>query len=409
MGHIVVVTDAPPSISFPSGYSARLFHLLRALARRHRVSLLALTSHGTVEAFSNEDLDFLDVSQVPIGPNPLVAHSLRGRILRCLHYVRDKTPFMSYPKTLPALQNLLSANRADLVLFYLPNLCHLCLDIPAVPPSVCLVEEDWLRSTSRDVIGLSSVKQRLANVTEERRIRRLYAAVGLRATGIAVLSEYEREWLASFMPFEKIDVFPHSIDCSYFSPAGPGQVSMKWDVLVVGNFEQPRNGRGVVELARAMRRLEPARLASWRWAFVGKGSCPLVKSTFGSPPMPGTFFATGYVDDIRPFYNDTRLVLVPDAEGTGVKTTVLQGWAMERPVVATEAATRGLPIELGVNILTSPSADGLLEQLASLLSDDELAQSIGRMGRRTVIESRDIRRVAEDFLSYCTSMMPPGS
>lgn len=326
-----------------------------------------------------------------------------GRLRRGLHYSIALRPFMSHPRRVPELNDIIRAYAPDLVLFYLPNLCHLSLTLPLDLKCICILEEDWSRDLSRSLGDLHPIKRQIANVTERKRVHRLYRAVGKRAAGVVVISEEERQFLSAFIAQDKIAVLDHGIDCRYFSPTAASEKDSneQWDVLVVANFTQNRNVRGLKHIAEALRSTPLENRPKLRWAVVGSGSEVAVAEIFSELQTADTFLAAGRVSDVRPYYRATKIVVVPDAEGTGVKTTVLQGWAMERPVVAMTAAARGLPAQPNLNILTATSAVELLRHITCLYADPDLRGRVGQAGRSAAVQWRDIRRIAVDLLQYC--------
>jgi glycosyltransferase involved in cell wall biosynthesis len=168
------------------------------------------------------------------------------------------------------------------------------------------------------------------------------------------------------------------------------------DIGVFGLMSSARNYEAMLELhawMEARPQLFPGRP---RWAFVGKAPPPAI-TVLRSPRVE----VTGYVPDLRPHYARTQIVVVPSRFGTGVKTTVLEAWAMGRPVVATPFALQGLPARPGENVLVGDSPEALARCVAELLAAPALRERLGAAGCRTVRSERDIRVLAVQFADVC--------
>ena len=114
---------------------------------------------------------------------------------------------------------------------------------------------------------------------------------------------------------------------------------------------------------------------------------------------------TGFVSDVRPYYARSKVVVVPSRHGGGVKTTVLQAWAMGCPVVATPFALTSLPAKHGENVLIGETTEELKIHISSLLASPDLRGRLGDAGRRTVCEERDMTIVANRFAHLCDEVM----
>jgi glycosyltransferase involved in cell wall biosynthesis len=262
-------------------------------------------------------------------------------------------------------------------------------------PAVCVVEEGFERSMEWTTAGMPSALRRWLIGSERRRIGALHRSVARRGGRFVVISDEEREWLARSVPRELITVIPHGVDCGYFEPV---DAAPEYDIGIFGQLGEPR----VYEPAAEMHALLSARPAgeALRWAFVGRHPAPALTRL-----QSERVTVTGQVPDVRPYYARTRVAVIPSMVGTGVKTTVLQAWAMGRPVVATQFALNGLPARDGENVLVARDVEGLAEHAARLLASPGLYARLADEGLRTVRSERDTRRLGEDFADVCAAAM----
>jgi glycosyltransferase involved in cell wall biosynthesis len=403
MARILVISDVPPALSFPNGYSARFLHFLRALSRDHLVDLLALVGPSMGDHFRHIDGLSGSIHPVEIGTSPLMEPTLVGRALRARHYIHDRLPFMSHPRSIPELPSILANTAPQLVLLYLPHLSHLAESVPRGIPVICVLEEGWERAMPVSTNELGGLRRQLVLATERRRVHRIYRRAGQRSAGIVLISDEERQQFEDLIPAEKLAVFPHGVDCQFFSPRPSATADETFDIAVVCDFLQTRNTRGLQAVVSGLRAPGSDGFLGRRWILVGRGSTEALTAIDQPEAVPsvGHFEATGPVPDVRDYYGRAKVVLVPDLEGTGVKTTVLQAWAMGKPVVVTRAATRGLPVSLGTDVLVGDTPSDLLQQIHNLLEDPALREKVAHAGRRSVTAHRDIHAIAEGFAAYC--------
>jgi glycosyltransferase involved in cell wall biosynthesis len=390
---VAFVAPAVPGREERNGFSARLHDMLVALLRVADVDLF-LPATGEVDApeaaRSWRDVAGLTTHYVlDSGTRSPIVH----RTLRVGHHVFGRLPRWSTPRRAPELARHLEAGRADILCLHLPVTAHLAELAPPDVPVVAVLEEGLERGVlaPRERTWIHSVGAR----REMRRVHRLYRRTSDRAAAVVVISAEERDLLgAAGVDPQRIVIVPRGIDVSYFSPAASA-TEPEFDVAVFGDFRFERN-------------LAPAReTAGWahaqhpelRWAFVGD-----IEAADAHALRTTGATATGRVDDLRRYYAATQVVLVPAVEVTGVKTTLVQSWAMGKATVSTPESAVGLPAVDGTNVLIGRTAAELVQRCVQLVASAELRSEIAEAGRRTVCEQLDGEKIATEFAELVTSI-----
>ena len=397
---IWAVTDVPPRLGYPNGFSSRVYHFLKSVAECWPLDVLALRREGadwTRENFLPDDLPVCHFWYEPLPADPLNSPGVKGRLRRAGHYLRDPLPYMSYPRRLAGLNEHLSVHAPRLAIFFLPYTAHLALQLPASVPRVYVLEEGWERSLDWATRNLPAILRVWVNGTEKARVDRLYRRIASRGEPVVAISNIEKDWFKRVIPEDQITTIPHAVDCEFFSPESKKQ---DLDISIFGNFSQGRTGKEAVDLYRyaesSVRRTGVRRT----WAFVGKGPTDEMLALRSSQAM-----VTGQVPDFRPYYARTKVVVVPASYGTGVKTTVLEAWATGRPVVATSFALNGLPASPGENVLVGDTPGELLGHVRSLLDSPDLRLRLGEAGLETVRRERNIHVLAKNFAELCADTL----
>lgn len=86
----------------------------------------------------------------------------------------------------------------------------------------------------------------------------------------------------------------------------------------------------------------------------------------------------GYVEDIRKFYEKCELMVVPSMSGSGIRVKILEAFSMGVPVVATGKAVRGLKVVNGVHLLYDDDPARFADNVAKLLGDRNLRETLSR-------------------------------
>ena len=95
---------------------------------------------------------------------------------------------------------------------------------------------------------------------------------------------------------------------------------------------------------------------------------------------------TGFVDDIRPYFEKSSIYICPMISGAGIKNKLLEAFAMEKAVVATTLACEGIETIHGKHLLIAQNADDFIKYVSELLKDVKLRQELGKNARRLVEE-----------------------
>ncbi len=134
-------------------------------------------------------------------------------------------------------------------------------------------------------------------------------------------------------------VLENGIDTAVFDPAAPfapvtGQGRL---VTFTGQMDYRPNVEAVVAFAREVLPAVRARHADVRFAIVGRAPTTAVRALAGE-----SVIVTGEVPDVRGWLAASDVVVAPLLIARGVQNKVLEAMAMARPVLASAAAAEGI-------------------------------------------------------------------
>jgi glycosyltransferase involved in cell wall biosynthesis len=379
---VLAITAIRPGIGTPNGFAARYAHFLRALANEFQLQI-ALLDRKVLSPLSDPP-DLPDTCQVWDGGTQSSRLGIRGLAAR----LRQRAFLPSWASPIKGFDHLLAEQTVALAVGLHFRSADVLLSLPARIRKVAVLEEYEPILTGRSLWHTAC--ERL----EAQKEQHLFRRVGRNVDVVVAISDDEARRWHTRCPEARVEVIPHAVDCFHFIPQS---ATRHVDIGFFGMLT-PGRDTGALQAARALR--SDPRTASKRMAFIGAEPSSEIQAWSAEGAL-----VTGRVPDMREWYARTGVVVAADDAGLGVKTTVLEAWAMARPVVATPAALRGVPARDGENVLVIPSASHVTEAVARLLDDETLASRLGRTGRATVISERNALTTRSDFVSLCRSVL----
>ena len=116
---------------------------------------------------------------------------------------------------------------------------------------------------------------------------------------------------------------------------------------------------------------------------------------------------TGYVPDPTPYLQQAGVMIVPLRAGGGMRVKILNALAQGLPIVSTSLGCEGIAVTHDLDILIADSPADFAAAVLRVLEDPELAQQLGRNGRRLAEQTYDYRRVCRPLEhAYGAALLP---
>jgi O-antigen biosynthesis protein len=246
------------------------------------------------------------------------------------------------------------------------------------------VDLHWLRETRRGELArprngtLADGNGRVAKPsisTKAFALRELELAMVRATDATMVVSDPERVQVLSDVPDATILVVPTINEVeSQVAPVGD-----RAGLLFLGGFEHLPNVDAALHLVRDV--------MPGVWSELGDVDVTIVGS---SPPPEVLALAAhcvhveGWVGDLKPVFDRSRLMVAPLRFGAGMKGKVTQCLAIGLPVVTTSVGAEGLDVSDGESILIGDDTAGLVERIVGAYRDDALWQRVSESGQLVV-------------------------
>jgi len=374
MGDILLLAHRMP---FPPdrGDKIRAYHLLRHLARNHRVHLVAF-------ADDPEDLQHQD-GLTPYTATRTIVWRDAPTVWTGARALLRRQPVSVAAFADPAVRNavdaLLAAAPIETIFVFSSQMAQY---LPPVRKQRVLM--DFVDMDSAKFAAYAEAR-RGPMAWVHRREARLLLAHERRVAGAAdaslFVSEAEAALFRERTNAPRVHAVENGIDTVFYDPAGGFETIGGEGPLLVftGQMDYRPNIEAVTWFADKVfprvRRAHP----DARFAIVGRAPTPAVEVLAERPGV----LVTGTVPDVRDWLAAAALVVAPLQLARGIQNKVLEGMAMARAVVASPAAAEG--IDHAGTLCVAEGAHAFGDAVLRLLDDPDTAMTLGASARARVI------------------------
>jgi glycosyltransferase involved in cell wall biosynthesis len=186
---------------------------------------------------------------------------------------------------------------------------------------------------------------------------------------------------------------PNEVDTEYFQPIAP-QFKGKARLTLVfgGSMDVTMNQDAIhwfIKTILPLIRQQIPNVQSW---IVGKNPELAIQNLARMPWVK----VTGSVLDVREYYRQADVFVVPLRSGGGTKLKTLEAMAMGLPVVSTTVGAQGLEVEPGRHLYVANSPEVFAARVIELLQDRNKAATMGAEARRLVEQRYSWTRIVND-------------
>ena len=372
-----------PYIPFPvdRGTYQRTFHLLRALARDHTVDFLALSENGErleqrpVFAEFCRRVEFIPFAHPPwpkLIPNRLF-HPLPATVRR-----------WRLPAIAAALERFMAGQQYDLV-----HVCDIVLAQyfleahQAQPLVVDRSRVDWQFQIEQARRMSHGLRDRVLTWENLAKLARFEKRIARRVDVEVVCGPDDKTFIRDRISrTAEVFVLANGVDLDYFRPgAVPTKRASEPTVLFCGAMDYTPNVDALRWYFAEIHELLRTQVPELRVLIVGKAPVAEVQAYATRPGVT----VTGGVPDVRPFYQQAWLQIVPLRIGGGTRLKIPESMALETPVVSTTIGAQGLDLRHDTDILLADTPAEFAAQTARALRDAELRARLAQAGRATVL------------------------
>jgi len=375
------------------GALQRSHHLLRQMAGRHEVHLVALSQRAILR--SHEDIaaavDALNPLVASLRWFPIPTDGSRGRwaALVAATFFRgdpyDATWLSS--RAMDSHVRRLSGHDFDLVHVDTLGLWPYRREMDAIPTALNHhnIESHLM---GRRAEAEPNILKRLYFAREAAKLRRWERAICPRAAMNLTVSALDAERLRSSVVDAAVRVVPNGVDTAYFAP--PSNPSNGRGLVFVGGLDWYPNRDAATYFLREV------------WPRVQRDDPNTTVSFIGRDPPPELtghpdprVRALGFVDDIRPIVEGAAVFICPMREGGGTRLKVLDALAMGKPLVSTAMGVEGINVIDDVHYLRADTPEAFAAAIGQVSKDTDLQRRLGANGRLLMEEHYSWNRIGQ--------------
>ena len=358
-----------PRIPFPleKGDKLRAFNQIKQLAKRNEIVLCALNDNANVneqDAFRAlqpycQSVNFIKISklQVLLG---LARAFFKGWPMQCGYFYNRRAA--------KKIDALIAKHKPDMLFGQLLRVAEY-IRHKNIPKAIDY--QDIFSYGMKRRADIASPITRPIYTMEYSRLARYEAAIFDDFDVRTIISEPDR----ALFPHEKRDeilIIPNGVDHDYFKPQ---ETEKQYDLVFTGNMSYAPNVNAVEYLADEILPIVWKTLPETRLYIAGATPDPRVKKCAN-----GKIIVSGWLDDIRDAYAQSRVFIAPMRIGTGLQNKLLEAMSMRLPAITSPLANASLGAKPDEEILVGSNAEDLAQHIITLLTDKEKADRLAQAG-----------------------------
>lgn len=367
------------------GSDVRKYYLLKALAKRHEITLLCQPA----EYPNNDDLTHLEslVKEIELfvrrpalqsGQRLSLVQKVLGVFGDPVNYF---TPDELYDDVREHIREQIRSGRYDAMLVFGYGLRGYGLGIDRVPVIFDLC--DALSILYRRLIFYSSgLKGKLESVKDWLLMRRFEKKELGKLSHVLLVSSEDARVFRKRCPQTHVTVVPIGVDAEHFRRQSVESLERP-RLIFTGVMDYPPNVTAITFFCRKIWSMVRSEVPAAELKIVGRNPTPEVQ-TLGQR-CEGVE-VTGEVEDMRSLFESAQVYVCPLKSGSGIKIKILESWAMEVPVVATSLSCEGIDVSPGLDIIVADEPDEFARAVIKLLRNEELRKKLAKNGRQKVVQ-----------------------
>lgn len=358
-----------PRIPYPleKGDKLRAFNQIRQLARNNEITLCALNDDYNVDvqkAFKAlqpycTSINFIKLSKAKILLG-ITRAFLKGLPIQCGYF---------YSRSAASkIDALIRKHKPDILFGQLIRVAEYLRKYDM--PKVIDYQDVFSMGLKRRADIASWITRPIFNM-EYRRLRCYETAVFEDFDVKTIISEPDRQ-LIDHPKRNEILIIPNGVNHEFYKPQ---QREKKYDLVFTGNMGYAPNVNAVEYLAYEIMPQVWRQRPDTILYVAGASPDPKVKKTSCKK-----IIISGWLDDIRDAYAQSRVFIAPMRIGTGLQNKLLEAMSMKLPCITSPLANAALGAKKGKEILIGNDANEMARHIITLLDEKDNAANIAQAG-----------------------------
>ena len=372
------------------GDKLRTFNFLRELSKYHEIHLFALDEYNTAQDDINvlrnycKSIKVFKISKFEIYRN-VVTGFFKKLPLQVAYYTNNDgiASFREYYRDVAP----------DIVFCQLVRTSEYIKDDDINIPKIVDIQDTMSVNVARSA-KKGNLPERPILMLEAARMKEYENKIFNSYDKKIIISANDRQ-LYPHKDRNEIFVVPNGVDRTFFQP--DENVTKDIDILFLGNIGYRPNIDASLFLIKEILPRVKVEFPNVKVAIAGVNPPKKIVKLQDENVM-----VTGRVDDIRTYYNRSKIFLAPMRIGTGLQNKLLEAMSMKLPCITTPLANESLKGKSGKNILVGRDAQTLAQHVTSLLKDRHAADEIADNGYNFIIKNYDWQAIGQKLNEIIT-------
>jgi sugar transferase (PEP-CTERM/EpsH1 system associated) len=195
-----------------------------------------------------------------------------------------------------------------------------------------------------------------------------------------IISEQDRK-LIPHPKHDEIEIIPNGVDLSFYIPM---QREKKYDLIFAGNMNYPPNIESALYIAQKIMPLLRKQKPDIKLVIAGATPSNEILKLESK-----NIHVTGWVDDIREPFAESRIHLAPMLISIGLQNKILQAMAMKIPCIVSSLANNAIHAPTDDCLLITDKPEEYVEKIIQLLNDEILYNKLAENAYQFVHEHFD--------------------
>ncbi len=384
------------------GDRIRSYNFIKQLSKRHDITLVFFAeSESDIEAVKHLQPFCERVEWVKFSPS----FASINTAIHCLSRIPLQVHYWYSPQMQRKINQLLAEENFQLIHAQLFRMGQYVIKTEGIAKVLDLCDSLALNLSRR--AELDCTPKRFLVKLEEKRVRRYEVEIMKAFDSGTVVAHFDRDYLLNQDNSLNLSVVPMGVDLKYFQPLKVNNDSNGADVtekqnmtltvqedfaddrsknlLFTGTMNYFPNSDAVIYFCNNVFPLIQKRYPDATFYIVGNHPTEQIRRLSEQKGV----VVTGYVPDIRPYFEKASVFVAPLRAGSGIQTKNLEAMAMGIPIVTTSIGAMGLEAETDTELLIADTPETFAERVIHLIENPDIRQNLANAGRKRVEASYD--------------------
>jgi glycosyltransferase involved in cell wall biosynthesis len=352
-----------------------IYNRIRLLSERHEVSLLCFAEEGERRYYESVSRYCLDFKALPPALPP------RG-FARLWQFFSSPVPiYFLYgysDQMYDALRKMVGRNSYDVIISEYSMVAQYLYRNPDLAgiKRVMSVHECYYLARKKAFKVQTFSREGLSALINMKGLKKFEFDMYADADKLLVLTPEGKQELLEIRGDLDIAVVPHGVDCDYFNSAK--SILKETAVMFLGNYPHDPNRDAVTWFVRQVWPNVKSRAPEAKFYVVGKDPTPDIRAM---AQEDSSIIVTGTVEDVRPYFERSRVFVNPVRIGGGFRGKLLEAMAMGLPIVTTSLGAEGVRAENGRDMILADDPASFADAVFRLLNDQDMCEALGERAR----------------------------